>query len=159
MPAFGRLIGIAFLVAIAINGAAAVLVAMAGRQEGRPLAALDPPADTPTRHVDLSKGSENLALTALSEAELGERGVTRHKLGDLDVPTGSIVAADPAVQPERPAFARTVTPGRYAVTIYLAQSRVAMSELRFSPGAPTRWQFAVLPGHDYGTLNDAEFFG
>jgi hypothetical protein len=159
MPSFGRLVGIALLVAILISGVLAVLLAMASRQEGRPLAALDPPSDKPTRHVDLTKSDQNLALTSLSEAELGGRGVTRHKLGDLDLPTGAIVAADPAVQPERPAFARTVTPGRYAVTIYKAQDRVAMTELRFASGTPTRWQMAIVPGQDASTLKDDEIFG
>lgn len=159
MPEFGRLVGIALVAAIVISGATAVLVARASRQEGRPLTAFDPPADKPTRHVDLTTANENLGLTASSEIELGARGVTRHKLGYLDVPTGAIVAADPAVQPERPAFARTVTPGRYALTLYKAQSRVAMAELRFADGTPTRWQLAVVAGQDAGTLKDDEIFG
>lgn len=159
MPALGRSVGVAIVTALMICGGLGMLMAQRNRQEWLPLAAFDTPAEKPTRHVDMAKGGENLALTTLPESELKKRGVTRHELGNLEVPTGAIVAADPAVQPERPAFARKVTPGRYVLTIYKAQGRVAMAELRLASGTPTRWQMAIVPGQDAGTLKDGEIFG
>lgn len=159
MSTLGRRIGIALLLVVALVLGIAAVTAVRLRQESRPLAAYGPLPDAPTRHVDLARADENLRITALPEAELAGRGITKHGLGELELATGAIVAADPVVQPERPAFARTVPPGRYAVTTYKAQQRIAMAELRFAPGTPTRWQMALVPGQDAGTLKDGEIFG
>lgn len=101
----------------------------------------------------------NLAVTALPDATLTKRGIARLPLGEAEFATGAIVATDPAVQPERPAFARRVPPGRYPVTLYKAQERVALAEIRFAPGTPSRWQMALIPGQDARSLKEDEIYG
>jgi hypothetical protein len=77
-------------------------------------------------------------------------------LGELNVPTGRIVAADPfyvAKDFTRP-FERRVAPGRYPVIASLADlagwgERVAFVMLKLSPAAPASWHLAetTLPEH------------
>ena len=107
----------------------------------------------------------NLEVVSLSEAELSERQIKAIALGELELPTGRIVAADPLVQPDRPALERTVKPGRYPVTLYEAEdraslsSRIALAVLRFAEGKPIRWQIATLPGQNAAKLKEGEIFG
>jgi hypothetical protein len=75
---------------------------------------------------------------------------------NFEVTSGRIVA-DPFAQPDRPALARTVAPGRYAVTLYQAFGRIAAASMRFAEGKPDRWELAVLA--DPATLKDGEIFG
>ena len=97
-------------------------------------------------------------MIGLTNAELSERGISRLSLGTVDFQTGAIVAADPVVQPERPAFARKVQPGRYDVEVFEVSRRVALLVVRFAPWTPERWQMALLPGQDSRTLKTDEIF-
>lgn len=126
---------------------------------GRPLGVFGPVPDLVTKHVDLTDTQGAYRLVASSDDDLSSRKVSRESLGDLDVPSGTIVAADPLVQPDRPAFLRKVAPGRYPITLYRAEERVAMAELRFAPGTPVRWQMALVAGQDASTLKADEIFG
>lgn len=101
----------------------------------------------------------NLVIVDMTAADLQARKIEPVALGDLELPSGQIVAADPMVQPERPAFARKVQPGRYPVTLYKAQHRVALAALRFSLGKVVRWEMATVPGQDLGKLKDGEIYG
>lgn len=103
--------------------------------------------------------TENLAVTGLSEADLAARGIARQALGELDIETGCIVAADPLVDPARQAFSRVVGPGLYPVTLYRAKDRIALAELRFALGQPRRWVPALLPGQDPRALKADEVYG
>lgn len=109
--------------------------------------------------VDPARISTNLAVPLLSRDVLAERDIETMSLGDLSFPTGCIVAADPLVQPERPAFGRVVPPGAYPLTLYRARGRNALAELRFKSGAVERWELALVPGEDGSLLKDDEFFG
>jgi Protein of unknown function (DUF4241) len=101
----------------------------------------------------------NLAVITLSDSELVARGVETISPGDLEVPTGQLVVADPLVQPDRQPLARSVPPGRYPVTFYKAQGRIAVAMLRLAPGLVSRCEMAVLPGQDVATLKPDEIFG
>ena len=80
-------------------------------------------------------------------------------LGELNVPTGSIVACDPVyvtTEHFRHPFERRVVPGRYTVVASLADlgswgERVAFSMLMLSATAPANWELAetALPVHAY----------
>ncbi|MEN3209465.1 DUF4241 domain-containing protein [Methylorubrum populi] len=122
----------------------------AGRDGDRPV------ADKP---YDARENDANLSVTELTEDELRERGITRMTLGRLPLPSGAVIAADPLVQPERPAFTRTVPPGDYPVTLYRAQDRVALAELRIADGTPEHWDLALVPGQDIATLQAGQIFG
>ncbi|WP_144439941.1 DUF4241 domain-containing protein [Methylobacterium sp. AMS5] len=115
-----------------------------------------PVADKP---YDPRENEPNLSVTGLMESELQARGITRMALGLLPLPGGAVIATDPLVQPERQPFTRKVAPGDYPVTLYHAQHRVALAELRFADGTPDRWELALLPGQDVATLKAGEIFG
>ena len=109
---------------------------------------------------DAAKASSNLGIFVLNDAQLAERKITVTPIGDLELPTGEIIACDPLVTSDDwPALSRKVKPGRYPVTLFEAQDRVAAAFLRFRPGVPVRWELATLPGQDVSTLNGDEIFG
>ncbi|CCV10641.1 conserved exported hypothetical protein [Mesorhizobium sp. STM 4661] len=109
---------------------------------------------------DVTKASSNLGVFALSDAELAERQITVAPIGELELPTGEIIACDPLVSGvETPALSRKVKPGRYPVSLLEAQDRVAVAVLRFRPGTPVRWELATVPGQDVATLKSDEMFG
>ena len=108
---------------------------------------------------DIRESEPNLSVTGLTEEALRERGLTRRVLGTLPLPSGAVIATDPLVQPDRAPFTRRAEPGEYPVTLYLAQDRVALAELRFADAAPARWELALVEGQDVATLKAGEIFG
>jgi hypothetical protein len=109
---------------------------------------------------DPAQASSNLGLFDLNEAQMAEREITVTPIGELDLPTGEIIACDPLTTgTDWPALNRKVEPGHYPVSLIEAQGRVAAAILRFRPGTPFRWELATLPGHDISTLKGDEVFG
>ncbi|MBB2792929.1 UNVERIFIED_ORG: hypothetical protein GGD58_001779 [Rhizobium pisi] len=108
---------------------------------------------------DVSKASSNFELVTLGDTELSGRSINAIHMGNVELTSGRIVAADPLAQPDRPALARTVAPGDYPVTLYQAFGRIAAASMRFAEGKPDHWELAVLPGQDPATLKDDEIFG
>ncbi|MEL6922141.1 MAG: DUF4241 domain-containing protein [Pseudomonadota bacterium] len=104
----------------------------------------------------------NLNLVTLDDAALLDRALQRSRLGSLEVTSGSIVAADPLVQPDRPAFSRMIEPGAYPVFLYRlagVDPRVALAEVRLSDEKPVRWEWALIPGQSVSTLEEGFVFG
>ncbi|WP_245435949.1 DUF4241 domain-containing protein [Mesorhizobium tamadayense] len=102
--------------------------------------------------------SSNLGVFALSDAEMAERKTTVTTIGELELPTGEIIACDPLITGlGRPAFSRKVKPGRYPVMLLQAQGRIAAAVLRFSLGLPVRWELATF-ARDRPPAYEAEFF-
>ncbi|WP_354490424.1 DUF4241 domain-containing protein [Mesorhizobium robiniae] len=109
---------------------------------------------------DPAQASSNLGLFALSEAQMAERKIIVTPIGELELPTGEIVACDPlTTETDWPALSRKVRPGHYPVSLFEAQGRVAVAVLRFRPGTPVRWELATLPDQDVATLKGDEIFG
>lgn len=108
---------------------------------------------------DVNKASTNLGVPALTSYELTQRKISLVAMGLLELPTGEIVASDPLADPDRPAFARKVAPGRYPVALYMFMDRPALAMLRLAPGNPVKWEIATTPGQDAATLKDDEIFG
>ncbi|RYH12673.1 MAG: DUF4241 domain-containing protein [Alphaproteobacteria bacterium] len=98
-------------------------------------------------------------IVSMTDGQLEARKITKVVLGDVVLSSGHIVATDPLVQPDRPAFLVTVPPGRYPVTLYQFESRTAAAVMRFAPGHVFRWQLAMIEGQDVKTLKPGEFFG
>lgn len=120
-----------------------------------PLPALAVPATW-----DPAQASSNLGLFGLSETELARREITVTPIGDLELPTGEVIACDPLTTgTDWPVFSRKVKPGQYPVSLLEAQGRVAAAVLRFRPGTPARWELATLPNQDTSTLKSDEAFG
>ncbi|MER8645864.1 DUF4241 domain-containing protein [Mesorhizobium sp. C277A] len=112
-------------------------------------AAISPPATS--TEWDSAPASSNLGVFALSEAEMAERKIIVTAIGELELPTGEIIACDPLITGlERPVFSRKVRPGCYPVTLLEAQGRVAAAVLRFGTGLPVRWELAAFV-RDVGT--------
>lgn len=102
----------------------------------------------------------NADVVSLEPGELALRGISRTEIGQLNLPTGEIIACDPLVtRPGWPSLARKVRPGSYSVSLYEAHGRVALAALRFAPGKPAKWEIAIVPGQDPVTLNADEIFG
>ncbi|MEO5756047.1 MAG: DUF4241 domain-containing protein [Mesorhizobium sp.] len=109
---------------------------------------------------DITKASSNLGIFALSDAEMAERKISVTPIGEVELPTGEIIACDPLTTgTDWPALSRKVKPGHYPVSLFEAQGRVAAAFLRLHPGVPVRWELATLPGQDAATLKDDEIFG
>ncbi|MGX7875764.1 DUF4241 domain-containing protein [Mesorhizobium sp. ORM6] len=109
---------------------------------------------------DPAQASSNLGVFDLSEAQMTEREITVTVIGELDLPTGEIIACDPLTTgADWPTLSRKVKPGRYPVSLLEAQGRVAAAILRFRSGKPVRWELATLPDQDTSNLKDDEIFG
>jgi hypothetical protein len=107
---------------------------------------------------DASEVSSNLSVFALSDGEMAERKITITTVGELELPTGEIIACDPLITGlGRPAFSRKVRPGRYPVTVLEAQGRVAAAVLRFGSGLPARWELATFAS-DRPPVYKSQFF-
>jgi hypothetical protein len=117
------------------------------------------PASAFAEDWSVEKIGKNFDLVSLSDSELTARSITTFQMGKVELTSGRIVAADPLVEPDRQALARTVPPGDYPVTLYQAFGRIAAASLRLADGKPVRWELALIPGQDIKTLKDDEFYG
>ncbi len=108
---------------------------------------------------DVSKASSNFDLVSLDNTELSARSIKTVDMGNVELTSGHIVAADPLAQPDRSALSKTVPVGEYPVRLYEAFGRVAAASMRFAEGKPDHWELATVPGQDVGTLKDDEIFG
>jgi hypothetical protein len=107
------------------------------------------------------------------DAAFAGRGIAGHEdttlrfevrtLGELVLPTGAIVACDPEIPEEYPAFARRVAPGRYPLLVSVAHfandQRVADALLRFSDAPPLRWENAAPPPSTVSHMKPGEEYG
>jgi hypothetical protein len=98
-------------------------------------------------------------LVSMSDSALDANKIKKILLGDVVLTSGHIVATDLLVQPKRIPFLVTVPPGRYPVTLFEAEGRIAAATMRFAGGDPVRWQLAVVEGQDIKTLKPNEYFG
>ncbi|WFP63891.1 MULTISPECIES: DUF4241 domain-containing protein [unclassified Mesorhizobium] len=92
-----------------------------------------------------SEISSNLGVFALSDGEMAQRQIGAITIGELELPTGEIVACDPLITGlGRPPFSRKVKPGRYPVILLQVRGTVAVAALRFGSGLPVRWELATF---------------
>lgn len=117
------------------------------------------PAPANAGEFDVSKLSSNLDLASLGDADLAARSITVRRIGNVELPSGRIVASDALVGPDRAALVRTVPAGDYPVTLYEAFGRIAAASMRFAEGKPARWELALVPGQDINSLKGDLFFG
>ncbi|RFZ84249.1 DUF4241 domain-containing protein [Mucilaginibacter terrenus] len=87
------------------------------------------------------------------------------EIGDLNIPTGKIVACDPLVALNFTPFNKTVKPGVYPVKIYVAKTkesgeRYAVAKLEFSHKKAVKWVLALHDGENTSELKDPDdYFG
>lgn len=93
----------------------------------------------------------------------GQVGFRVLELGRLKVTSGRIVAADPFIAFEAPAFTVQVPPGDYPVRLAIAELgadhfRVALARIDFLATKPVRWELALTPGQSLKKLGPEEVF-
>lgn len=99
--------------------------------------------------------------------QMGAEELIEIHIGDVNLPTGRIIAADPFFTEEQPPFARTVMPDKYPVFIYVSQMdeahhRIAYARIRFRPEEATRHILALtedITPEEIRELGEEEFFG
>ena len=84
--------------------------------------------------------------------------------GRLRLPSGKVIACDPFVNMDRPAFTVSVPPGEYPVQLALVDGgnnarRVAFARISISSEPAVRWEMALVAGQDAATLKSDEIFG
>jgi hypothetical protein len=118
----------------------------------------------PLRPTDL----ETLFTTdARVEFDGREFRLSVHDAGQLQLPTGRLVAADPSsLEFDADPFEVTVAPGTYRVSLGLAtpvedrgHSRVTAARLELGDRPAVRWEMALRDGQDPIDLGPGEFFG
>lgn len=127
--------------------------------------------DTPESHGDADRQGRahaDLALAFRDGARVVERdgralAIRVVHAGDLDVPTGRIIACDPFwLANAPPPYTAVVPAGRHGVFLSIADygddRRVACALLRCGAGDAVRWEMAVVPGQDPATLEPGQLF-
>lgn len=109
--------------------------------------------------TSLSQNSTLSAVDMTPEALVAHQ-LTAISIGDVDLPSGYIVATDPISQPDMPAFSLTVTPGRYPVTLYKTPHHISVAAIRLAPGPIVHWKVATVPTQDAVALasDDASYY-
>lgn len=101
------------------------------------------------------------------EGDINAEEFVEIHIGDVNLPTGRIIAGDALYTDGQPAFARTVEPDKYPVYIYMAKidelhHRVAYAKIKFRPENATRHILAItedLTEEELNDLGEDEFYG
>ncbi|SBT46686.1 DUF4241 domain-containing protein [Micromonospora auratinigra] len=160
-PAFGRwqdLLGLAGDVRLVETAAHGLPVSSADEPPWRP----PRPASPPDLESLFVAGVDRTVGDGAERARLE----LRH-LGDLRLPSGRLIATDPAwLEHDLVPYAVTVPPGCYPVTLSLARIgddprhvRVAAARLTVTDRPVHRWEMALRPGQELLDLGHDEFFG
>ncbi|WP_330444060.1 DUF4241 domain-containing protein [Flavobacterium sp. C4GT6] len=88
-------------------------------------------------------------------------------VGDLNLPTGKIIAADPFFTYDQRPFKRTVLPDKYPVYVYVTEIdeehfRIAYAKIKFRSENASKWVLAItddITKEEMDELTDDEFFG
>lgn len=99
--------------------------------------------------------------------QMGAEELIEIHIGDVNLPTGRIIAADPFFTEEQLPFSRTVIPDKYPVYIYVSQMddvhhRIAYARIKFRPEEATRHILALtedITQEEINELSEEEFFG
>jgi hypothetical protein len=100
-------------------------------------------------------------------AEMETQQLVEIHIGDVNLPTGKIIAADPFFTSDQQPFSRTVEPDKYPVYIYVSEidklhHRIAYAKIKFRPEAASKWILAVtedLTSEEMEDLDEGEFYG
>jgi len=106
---------------------------------------------------------EYLSLALQDGVKSGEATLHHHRIGDLILPTGKLVACDPFVTPEAEPFKLLVPHGTFPVVLSVAEvatdERVAFATVPFKQTSPVRWEMMVTGNNDPSTLEPGQMFG
>ena len=102
------------------------------------------------------------------ESKLESHNLISIKIGELSLPTGRIVAADPFFSFGKAPFNRGVKPGKYPVFLYLTEGkndnahRIALAKIQFTHNPVLKWVMAISEGMEDAEvllLREDEFLG
>lgn len=90
-----------------------------------------------------------------------------HFVGDIYLPSGKLITADPFISDHTKPFVKTVHPGTYPVNLYFKKQgedhyRIAFSKIKFKNEKATRWILALTESDTLETvqnLKSGEFLG
>ena len=99
--------------------------------------------------------------------EINSEELVEIHIGDVNLPTGRIIAGDALYTDVQPAFSRMVEPDKYPVFIRVAKidelhHRIAYAKIKFRPEEATRYILAVtedLTEEELNDLEEDEFYG
>jgi hypothetical protein len=101
------------------------------------------------------------------KSEMDSQELVEIHIGDVNLPTGRIIASDPFFTEEQHPFSRTVEPDKYPVYIYVAKidelhHRIAYAKIKFRAEDASKWILALtddLTQEELNDLGDEEFYG
>jgi hypothetical protein len=98
--------------------------------------------------MKLPVSPEYLAQALKPKVRVGKTTLMHYPVGDLHLPTGKLVAFDPAAEPKAAAFLTSLPTGSYPVFLSVAQfsddQRVAFATIGFTQQPPKKWQVLTL---------------
>jgi hypothetical protein len=108
-------------------------------------------------------GSANyLALALEHERQVKNITLAHHQIGNLQLPTGALVACDPFVAMDAQPLTVLLPRGTFPVVLRIAQiandQRVAFASIRLKEDAPVRWKMLLVGNQDASTLKNDEIF-
>ncbi len=100
--------------------------------------------------------------TAINYQESNEYELKKLDIGMINIESGRIIACDPIVMNNRPAFTHTFPIGEFPVQLAIKKTnndiRVAFSRILFSYNDVTKWEFALIPGQKKVDILDSVFY-
>ncbi|NDJ00106.1 DUF4241 domain-containing protein [Flavobacterium sp. LaA7.5] len=99
--------------------------------------------------------------------EMNDQELIEIHIGDVNLPTGKIIVADPFFTVEQRPFAHTVEPDKYPVFIYVSEidalhHRIAYAKIKFRPETAAKWILALtddITAEEIKELGEDEFYG
>ena len=99
--------------------------------------------------------------------EMNSQELTEIHIGDINLPTGKIIVADPFFSLEQRPFSRVVEADKYPVFIYVAEvdtvhHRIAYAKIKFRTEEASKWILALtddLTNEELTDLGEDEFYG
>ncbi|WP_294818737.1 DUF4241 domain-containing protein [uncultured Flavobacterium sp.] len=113
------------------------------------------------------KDNNDFELPYGLDEEMNAQELTEINIGDVNLPTGRIIASDPFFTEEQQPFSRTVEPGKFPVYIYVAKIDelhhwIAYAKLKFRAENASKWILALtddLTPDELDDLAEDEFYG
>jgi hypothetical protein len=110
---------------------------------------------------------DNFEMPYDLHAEMSAQELVEIHIGDVNLPTGRIIAGDPFFTDGQQPFSRTVEPDKYPVSIFVAEMdklhhRIAYAKIKFRPEEASKWVLALtddLTEEELNDLGEDEFYG
>ncbi len=113
--------------------------------------------------MTLPISAEYLSRALQDGVQIGKATLRHHRVGDLILSTGKLVACDPFVTPEAEPFSLLVPRGTFPVVLSVAEiatdERVAFATIRFKQTSPAKWEMMATRNNDPSKLKPGHMIG